>query len=119
MNSYTYMHNHKVLNDKPNETGINNCNCRNKDTCPLPNSCQTKCIVYQANIDCDIAGYKQKRYLGSCETRFKDCFGNHKKSIDQRNFGKSKSAMKHQKSHRRLSEYVVLTIQTVSAVFQV
>ena len=30
MNSYTYMHNHKVLNDKPNETGINKYNCRNK-----------------------------------------------------------------------------------------
>ena len=42
MNSYTYMHNHKVLNEKPNETGINNYNCCNKDTCPLPNSCQTK-----------------------------------------------------------------------------
>ena len=54
MNSYTYMHNHKVLNDKLNETGINNCNCRNKDTCSLPNSSQMKCIVYQANIDCDI-----------------------------------------------------------------
>ena len=34
--------------------GINNCSCRDKDTCPLPNSCQTKRIVYQANIDCDI-----------------------------------------------------------------
>ena len=22
MSSYTYMHNHKVLNDKPNETGL-------------------------------------------------------------------------------------------------
>ena len=63
MNSYTYMHNHKVLNDKPNETGISNCNCRKKDTCPLPKSCQTKCIVYQANIDCDIAGYKQNATL--------------------------------------------------------
>ena len=82
MNSYTYMHNHKVLNDKPNETGINNCNCRNKDTYPLPKSCQTKCIVYQANIDCHNAGYKQKCYLGSCETTFKDRFGNHKKSFN-------------------------------------
>ena len=78
MNCYTYMHNHKVLNDKPNETGINNCNCRNKDTCPPLNSCQTKCIIYQANIDRDIAGHKQKCYLGSCETTFKDRFGNHK-----------------------------------------
>ena len=41
MNPYTYMCNHKVLNDTPNEAGINNCNCRNKDACPLPNSCQT------------------------------------------------------------------------------
>ena len=60
MNSCTHMHNGKVLNEKPNETGINNCNCRNRDTCPLPKSCQAKCIVYQANIDCDIAGHKQK-----------------------------------------------------------
>ena len=80
MNFYTYAHNHKVLNDKPNETGINNCNCCNKDTCPLPNSCQAECMVYQANIDCDIARYKQKCYLASCETTFKDRFGNHKKS---------------------------------------
>ena len=82
MFSYTDMHNHKVLNDKPNEIGISNCNCRNKDTCPLPNSCQTKCIIYQANIDCYIAGYKQKCYLGSCKITFKDRFGTHKKSFN-------------------------------------
>ena len=75
MNSYTYMHIQKVLNDKPNEREINNCNCRNKDTCPLPNSCQTKCIIYQANIDCDCGICD----IGSCETTFKDRFGNHKK----------------------------------------
>ena len=74
MNTYTYMHNHKVLNDKPNQTGINNYNCRNKDTCPLPNSCQTKYIIYQAKNHCDIAGYKQKCYLGSCEPTCKDRF---------------------------------------------
>ena len=66
MNSYTYMHNHKGPNDKPNE---------------IPNSCQTKCVIYQTNIDSDIAGYKQKCYLGSCETTFKDRFGNHEKSF--------------------------------------
>ena len=82
MNSYTYMHNDKVLNYKPKETGINNCNCSNKDNCPIPNSYQTKCVIYQANIDSDITGYKQKSYLGSCETTFKDRFGNHKKSLN-------------------------------------
>ena len=82
MNYYTYMHNHKVLNDKRNETGIKNCNCRNKCTCPLPNSCQTKCVTYQTNIHCDIVGYKQKYYVGSCETTFKDCFWNHKRPFN-------------------------------------
>ena len=78
INSYTYMHNHNVLTDKPNEMRINNYNYCNKDTLHLPNSCQTKCIVYQANIYCDIAGYKQKSYLDSCETAFIDRFGNNK-----------------------------------------
>ena len=35
----------------------------------------------------------------------------------QNNFGKLKSAMEHQKLHGKLSEYVVLTIQAVSAAF--
>ena len=39
------------------------------------NSFQTKSIIYKANINCDFAGYKEKCYLSSCETIFKDCFG--------------------------------------------
>ena len=37
----------------------------------------------------------------------------------QNNFGKSESAIEHQKFHEKLSEYLVLTIQTVSAAFYV
>ena len=37
----------------------------------------------------------------------------------QKNFGKSKSAMEHQKLHGKLSEYVALTIHTVRADFYV
>ena len=37
----------------------------------------------------------------------------------QKNFGKSKSAMEHQKLHGKLSEYVVLIIKTVSGAFYV
>ena len=106
MNSYIYTHHHKVLNDKPKETQIDNCSCRNKDTCPPPNSFQTKSIIFKTNIDCDIAGYKRKCYLGLCETTFKEYVGNHKsysttantKLIQnyQTNFGKSKKATKHQ-----------------------
>ena len=102
------MCNYKVLNDKPNEQEIDNCKGHNKDTCPLPNSCQTKSIIYQANVDCNIAVYKQKCCLGLCEATFvKERFGNHKKSFNpnkhenkkdyQKNFGQSKIAMEHQK----------------------
>ena len=71
----------------------------------------------------------KKCYLGSCETTFKDNFDNHKKSFNHakhkndtellKQFLKSKSAVEHQKSHRRLSEYVVLIIQTVSTAIYV
>ena len=37
----------------------------------------------------------------------------------QKDFGKSKSAMEHKKLHGKLSEHVILTIQTVSAAFYV
>ena len=106
-NSYAYMHNHEVLNDKANETGINNWNCRSRDTCPLPNSCQTKRIISQANIDCDIAGYKQKYYLGSCETTFKDRFGNHKKLVNKIKHKKDiKRTLENQKAQLNTKNYV-------------
>ena len=37
----------------------------------------------------------------------------------QKIFGKSKSAMEHQKLHGKLPEYVAFTIQTVNAAFYV
>ena len=37
----------------------------------------------------------------------------------QKNLEKSKSAMEHEKSHGKLSQYVDLTIQTVSVAFYV
>ena len=74
------------------------------------------------NIDCDIIRYKQKCYLGSCEITSKDCFGNHKTSLDcikHKNDRKIKSTMEHQKLHEKLSKCVVLTIQIVNAAFYV
>ena len=112
MNSYTYMHNDKVLNDKPNEMGINNCNRRNKDNCPLPNSCQTKCIIYQANIALTVTSLDTnknatlahvKQHLKIVSGIIKSCSTTiNIKMIRnyQKNFGKLKSAMEYQKLHR-------------------
>ena len=120
MNSYTYMHNHKVLNHKPNETGINNCNCRNEDDCPLPNTCQTKCIIFQANIDLTLLDVTKNVTLAHVKQHLKIVLGIIKMIRNyQKNFGKSKGAMEHQKLHGKLSEYISLTTQTVSTAFYV
>ena len=129
MNSYTYMHNHKVLNDKPNETGINNCNCRNEDDCPLPNTCQTKYVIFQGNIDLTSLDITKNVTLAHVKQHLKIVLGITKSRSTtlnikmirnyQKNFGKSKSAMEHQKLHGKLSEYVPLTTQTVSAAFYI
>ena len=37
----------------------------------------------------------------------------------QKNFGKSKSAMEHQKLHGKLPEYTILPVQTISTAFYV
>ena len=41
----------------------------------------TESIVYQANITENIAGYKEKVYLGLSKTTFKVRYGNNKKSF--------------------------------------
>ena len=106
MNSYTHMHNHKVLNDKPNEVGINNCNCRNKENCPLPNSCQTKCIIYQANIDCDIAGYKQKCSLAHVKQHLKIISGIIKSRSTTFDTGTIKRILGNQKAQWNTKNYM-------------
>ena len=63
------------------------------------------------------------------DMRVEDSLASHKKSFNHvkhknnkelsREFEKPKSAMKHQKLHGKLSEYVVLTIQVESASFYV
>ena len=47
MNSILTSHNKKILaeNEKQYE-----CNCRNKDECPLENKCLTPQVVYEADV---------------------------------------------------------------------
>ena len=57
---------------------------------------------------------KHPCYLGSCETTFKDRFGNHEKSFSHLKHKNDtelwkKSAMEHRKLNGTLSEYVPLT----------
>ena len=49
MSSFIKQHNHNILSLSPNSKE-RSCNCRNKDNCPLANSCLKTCIVYRADV---------------------------------------------------------------------
>ena len=61
------MYNYKLLNGKPNE--IESVAIKVLVLYQIPSK--------QTNIDCEIAGYKEKCYLVSCEITLKGRFENH------------------------------------------
>ena len=74
-------HNKKILQPEPAEPQ-ELCNCLVKEDCPLNGLCLESSILCQATIKCSDCKYKQKRYKGICETTFKKCYANHKKSFN-------------------------------------
>ena len=71
----------KLLQSKPTEPQ-KLCNCFLKEDYPMNGLCLTSSILYQATIKCNDSKYKQKGYKGICETNFKKCFANHKKTFN-------------------------------------
>ena len=57
------------------------CNCRITKECPLQNKCQTKCVVYKAEVI--TSNSKPKVYIGMTGNTFKERFNNHKKSFSK------------------------------------
>ena len=44
-------HNTRIIRKSQTQvTSVDNCNCRNKEACPLQNKCMNKDIVYKATI---------------------------------------------------------------------
>ena len=71
---------HRCIDDQP----APKCNCNDKSNCPLNGECQTKAIIYQADvITRDISSAK---YRGLCETTFKDRFADHKCSFAHKRY---------------------------------
>ena len=125
MNSYTYMHNHKVLNDKPNEMAIAViktivlCQTVVKQNASFIKPTLTVTSV-DTNKNATLAHVKQHLKTVSGIIKSRSTTLNIKMIRNyQKNFGKSKSEMEHQKLHGKLSEYFLLTTQTVSAAFYV
>ena len=83
------IHNAKVLSMKGSKEEVK-CNCRNKNTCPIPGECNQKNVLYQVEVWGD---NKIMYYYGSTED-FKTRYYKHKASFNKR-----------QSQHTTLSSY--------------
>ena len=74
-------HNRDILRNTPSKNA-KQCNCQQKENCPMNGACLKESLVYYATISCNDKNYKPKLYKGSCETSFKKRYSNHKKSFN-------------------------------------
>ena len=66
------VHNTRIIRkSRPHDISADNCNCRNKQACPLQNKCMSKDIVYQATISTNNT-QDTKQYLGMTSGTFKE-----------------------------------------------
>ena len=72
--------NHNTCISRKNQTQVisaDNCNCRNKEACPLQNECMNKDIVYKATISTSNTD-DTKHYIGMTSNTFKERYRNHR-----------------------------------------
>ena len=55
--------------------------CQQNENCPMNGACLKKSLIYYATTGCNDKNYKPKLYKGGCETSFKKCYSNYKKSV--------------------------------------
>ena len=73
-------HNKNILGKKPS-INKSNCNCRNKEACPLNGQCQIGEVVYESTLSSNQPSYKEKKYFRIAEESFKGCLYNHNLSF--------------------------------------
>ena len=76
MSSFIKQHNRNILSSPPNSEK-RSCNCRNKDNCPLADSCFKTCIIYRADV---IKLNETHVYYGASDGEFKYRYNNHSRN---------------------------------------
>ena len=92
MKSIIKKHNKKVTNADTNTDNQVQCNCRNKDQCPLDNKCLTSNVIYNAQVTTNNA---TKNYIGLTEGTFKQRFSQHKATFKHRKYTNSTELSKY------------------------
>ena len=92
MQSIINKHNKKVtsIDTKPNAQ--DQCNCRDKDQCPIDNNCLTSAVIYNARVT---TGDTTNNYIGLTEGTFKQRFTQHKHSFHHRSYMNSTELSKY------------------------
>ena len=79
-------HNSRIIRKSKTQTNqTDNCNCRDKERCPLQNQCMTKDIVYKAEITTNNS-ITTKYYIGMTANTFKERYRNHVKSFQHKKY---------------------------------
>ena len=68
------------------------CNCRDKEACPLQGKCLSKAIVYKATVS---ASNVDKCYVGLAGKTFKERYNNHTKSFRNKKYAKETELSKY------------------------
>ena len=97
VNNIIFNHNRRLLGRKKKTTADKNCNCRNKEYCPLDNQCLTTNVIKIAEIKDNVCG-DTKEYIGNTAEIVKKRYANHVKSLNvQRYSGTFQTRIKAQK----------------------
>ena len=72
---------------------VEGCNCPQRQTCPISNQCQTRSLVYKADLKYEVVRQGtqgnqeiQKVYFGNSMNTFKQRYGVHKSSFTHRKY---------------------------------
>ena len=71
-------HNKKLLNELTSMNNTRECNCRNRNSCPMNGQCLVKDIVYQATVHTNDS---KETYIGLTSNEFKTRYNNHTASF--------------------------------------
>ena len=80
MRSIINKHNSYILHKSRSNTEVTTCNCRNKETCPLPGNCLATNVIYKAEVT-TTNDMSKKHYIGMTAGPFKLRYNNHMKSF--------------------------------------
>ena len=76
-------HNKKIASTNSTSQPYNQCNCRVKSTCPLPNKCLYTNTIYKPTVK---TNNSVKHYIGATEGTIKQRIHNHNLSFKYRNY---------------------------------